>query len=166
MNMAFADICSEELLSRLKTTPKHVTNWIAKNRKKPSHMPSHIEWTCEAISIDGDTFIIYMRQNINLDDDFSCGIAWKSPDGEQITIARYNGSSHDHTNKSDGAEFVQQCHIHQTTVEAAQRGWSLESHAILAEAYTCLDEAKLLLADDYVISGLVPNVNQLLLSWN
>ena len=162
--MAFADICSEELLAKLKQTPKEVTKWIAKNREKPSHMPSHIEWTCEAISSDGDSFIIYMRQNISLNDDFSCGIAWKSPDGEQVTIARYNGSSHDHTNKSDGTEFIQQCHIHQTTVEAARSGWSLENFAILAETYTCLDEAKSRLADDYLISGLAPNVNQLPLS--
>jgi hypothetical protein len=72
--MAFDDICSEELLAKLKQTPKEVTKWIAKNREKPSHMPSHIEWTCEAISRDGDSFIIYMRQNISLNDDFSCGI--------------------------------------------------------------------------------------------
>ena len=157
--MAFADVCREELLSRLKNSPKQVTKWIARNREKPSH----IEWTCEATSGEGDTFIAYMRQNKVLDDDFSCGIAWKAPDGEQITIARYNGSSHDHTNKSDGQTFVQKCHIHQATVMAVQRGWSVENYAVLAESYTCLDEAKLLLASDYVISGLVPDINQLAL---
>jgi hypothetical protein len=163
--LAFADICSEELLFKLRTTPKRVTKWLAKNRMKPSDDPSHIEWTCEAISSDGELFIIYMRQSLGLEDDFSCGIAWKSPNGEQVTIARYNGSSHDHKNRSDGATFVQQCHIHQATVEAAQKGWSLENYAILAETYTCLDEAKTLLADDYAITGLIPNVNQLQL-WN
>ncbi len=163
--MAFSDICSEELLVRLKNTPKQVTKWIVQNRKKPSDMPSHIEWSCEAVSTDDDSFLIYIRQNISLDDDFSCGIAWKSPEGEQITIARYNGSSHDHRNRSDGITFVQQCHIHQVTVEAAQRGWSLENYAILAESYTCLDEATLQLAEDYSITGLIPAVNQLQI-WN
>jgi hypothetical protein len=155
--MAFADICCEELLGRLKNSPKQVTKWIARNRE----LRSSIGWTCEATSSEGDTFIAYMRQNKILDDDFSCGIVWKSPDGEQITIARYNGSSHNHTNKSDGETFVQQCHIHQATVMAVQRGWSVENYAVLAESYTCLDEAKLLLASDYVISGLVPDTNQL-----
>ena len=44
---------------------------------------------------------------------------------------------------------------------AVQRGWSVENYAVLAESYTCLDEAKLLLASYYVISGLVPDSNQL-----
>jgi hypothetical protein len=157
------DIISQELLDQLKDCHKRVTNWICQDREKPSH----IESTCEAVSDSGDDFLIYMRQNKVLDDDFSCGIKWRTPDGELVVLARYNGSSHIHTNRLDGEVFIQQCHIHQITVEAVQCGWSHENYAILSEAYANLNEAKRLLATDFNVQELVPEVSQLPLAlWN
>lgn len=159
--MPILDIISIELLDQLKACSKTVTKWICQDRGKLSH----IESTCEAVSDEGDDFLIYMRQNKSLDDDFSCGIKWKTPDGEWVVLARYNGSSHIHTNKLDGEVFVQQCHIHQITVEAVQRGWSHENHAVASDSYATLDEAKLLLANEFNVQEFVPESNQLNL-WN
>lgn len=159
--MPIRDIISVELLDRLKTCSKTVNNWICQDREKPSH----VESTCEVISNAGDEFLIYMRQNKCLDDDFSCGIKWKTPDGEWVVLARLNGSSHIHTYKLDGETFIQQCHIHQITVEAVQRGWSHENHAVASDSYATLDEAKLLLATEFNVQKFAPESNQLNL-WN
>lgn len=155
--MPIRDIISAELLHQLKACSKNVTNWICQDRDKPSH----IESTCEVISDAGDDFLIYVRQNKCLVDDFSCGIKWKTPDGEWVVLARFNGSSHVHMNKLDGEIFIQQCHIHQITVEAVQRGWSHENHAVASDAYATLDEAKFLLASEFNVQNFVPESSQL-----
>lgn len=161
--MPIRDIISQELLDQLKACPKRVTNWVCQDREKPSH----IESTCEAVSDAGDDFLIYMRQNKTLSDDFSCGIKWRTSDGEWVVLARYNGSSHIHKNRLDGEIFIQQCHVHQITVEAVQRGWSHENYAILREDYANLNEAKRLLATDFNVQELVPEISQLPLAlWN
>jgi hypothetical protein len=159
--MPIRDIISIELLNNLKDCPKTVDSWICKDREKTSH----IESTCEVRSAAGEDFLIYLRQNKILHDDFSCGIKWKTPDGEWVVLARYNGSSHIHTNKSNGEVFIQKCHIHKITVQAVQLGWSHENHAIACDDYTNLDEAKRLLARDFNVHDLVPEVSQLDL-WN
>lgn len=159
--MPIRDIISDELLDQLKARPKSVSNWICRDREKPSH----IESTCEVLSDTGEDFLIYIRQNKSLRDDFSCGIKWKTPDGEWVVLARYNGSSHIHTNRLDGEVFIQRCHIHQITVAAVQLGWSHDNHAVACDAYATLDEAKLLLARDFNVQDLVPETNQLDL-WN
>ncbi len=159
--MPIRDIISRELLERLRDCPKRVTGWICQDREKPSHTES----TCEAVSDAGDDFLIYLRQSNILTDDFSCGIKWKTSDGEWIVLARYNGSSHVHTNRIDGEVFVQQCHVHHITVEAVQRGWSHENYAIATDLYSTLSEAKCLLAKEFNVHDLVPESSQLLL-WN
>jgi hypothetical protein len=159
--MPIQDIISLELLASLKICSKTVNNWICQDREKFSH----IESTCEAVSDAGDDFLIYLRQNKSLGDDFSCGIKWKTPDGEWVVLARYNGSSHIHTNKLDGEVFIQQCHIHQITVEAVLSGCSHENHAVACDSYRTLDEAKLLLAKEFNVQDFVPENNQLKL-WN
>ena len=159
--MPIRDIISNELLDQLRSCPKRVTSWVCQDREKPSH----IESTCEAISDVGDDFLIYMRQSKILNDDFSCGIKWKTPDGDWVALARYNGSSHVHTNRIDGEVFVQQCHVHQITVEAVQRGWSHENYAVANDSYATLNEAKHLLANEFNVQDLVPENSQLSL-WN
>jgi hypothetical protein len=119
----------------------------------------------EAISDGGDEFQIYMRQSQLLVDNFSCGIKWKSPDGAWITLARYNGSSHTHENKTDGRKIVNVCHVHQITVEAVLQGWDHENYATATDLYSDLDGAKLALSADSSINGLTPDSEQLEI-WN
>jgi hypothetical protein len=159
--MPIRDIVSNELLDQLRNCPKRVISWVCQDREKPSH----IESTCEVVSDAGDDFLIYMRQSKILNDDFSCGIKWKTSDGEWVVLARYNGSSHVHTNRIDGEVFVQQCHVHQITVEAVERGWSHENYAEASDAYATLNEAKCLLASEFNVQELIPENSQLLL-WN
>jgi len=159
--MPIRDIVSNELLVQLRNCPKRVISWVCQDREKPSH----IESTCEAVSDAGDDFLIYMRQSKILNDDFSCGIKWKTSDGEWVVLARYNGSSHVHTNRIDGEVFVQQCHVHQITVEAVERGWSHENYAVASDAYATLNEAKCLLASEFNVQELILESSQLLL-WN
>lgn len=159
--MPIEDIVSDDLLTRLRYSPKTVTKWIAVNRPKLKH----IESTCEAISDGEDEFQIYMRQSQLLVDNFSCGIKWKSPDGAWITLARYNGSSHTHENKTDGRKIVNACHVHQITVEAVLQGWDHENYATATDLYSDLDGAKLALSADFSINGLTPDSEQLEI-WN
>jgi len=155
--MPIEDTISEDLLTRLRTCKKTVTRWVADNRAKLRH----IESTCEAISDSGDEFQIYMRQSQLVSDNFSCGIKWKSLDGEWVTLARYNGSSHTHQNKSNGQKIINACHIHQITVEAVQQGWDHENYATSTQRYSDLDGAKIALSADFSISGLIPAFKQL-----
>jgi hypothetical protein len=66
-----------------------------------------------------------------------------------------------HTKKLDGEVFIQQCHTHLITVEAVQRGWSHENHAIACDSYATLDEAMLLLSQDFHVQKFAPESSHL-----
>ena len=70
-----------------------------------------------------DRFSIYLRQNLNDESDFSCGISYLPHGSQSLTLARYNGPSHEH------GEIVYRTHIHRATERAIAMGKKPESEA-------------------------------------
>lgn len=100
------------------------------------------------------TFKLYARQNCLNEDNFSCGISLCRDGDGDITLARYNGSNHTHTNKYDGQKFVYVCHIHQAKEECLSLGCKIEDYAEATDRYTTLQGAVICLLRDFNIFGL------------
>lgn len=127
--------------------------WKIKDKSRKLDVPVSSE--------DGQhAFIIYFRQCEKHENNFSCGVRLVRSGKDDITLVRYNGSSHVHVNfiEKDKMEF--KCHIHL----AAERYWAigrkLEDYAVSTERYQNLAGAIQCLLVDYKIESL--NIGQLI----
>jgi len=93
-------------------------------------------------------FSIYQRENLNDAGDFSCGIAYLPPGGPPLTLARYNGPSHEH-----GA-ISYHAHIHRATERAMATGRKPESVAEATDRFETLDGAMACLVEDFNLTGI------------
>ena len=103
---------------------------------------------------DGD-WQIYLRQSKENALDFSCGIAF-IPKGrnQAFNIKRYNGKSHEHTNKLEEEPPFYDFHIHQTTEKYQKSSCQNDCYAVPTDRYTDLRGAlKCLLTDCQVETG-------------
>ncbi len=121
----------------------------------------HEEYDFTVKGQDGTMFKVFARQNVILRDDFSCGLRWDAPSGEAIILARYNGSSHPHTNRIEKTRFVSKHHIHRATERYVQAGLPAEGYAMETTAYASLAAAVTSLARDCHIEGLALPPQQL-----
>lgn len=137
------DQLTDDDVAALLALPKRVTNPSVRWQDKPGHKQRNYK-------VEGGdfSFELYMRQN-NFDIvDFSCGLKIIKPDGQPLTLVRYNGGGHKH------GEIAYACHIHRTTQAAMAAGKKPESHAEQTQAYRSLDGALACLVDDLAITGL------------
>ncbi len=111
-------------------------------------------------SDDGTEFRIYARQNLRMINDFSCGLSVKLADGSSVTLCRYNGSSHPHTNSIEGDKVDFVCHIHRATERYIAVGRKPEHFAEASDSYNTLVDAVKCLATDCNISGLELPIRQ------
>lgn len=138
------DQLTDEDVAALLALPKRVTNPTVRWQDKPGHKQRNFK-------VDGGdySFELYMRQNQFDIADFSCGLKIIKPDGQPLTLVRYNGGGHVH-----GA-IVFACHIHRATQAAMAAGKKPESHAEQTQAYRTLEGALACLMEDAAISGLL-----------
>ena len=112
----------------------------------------------EATGQTGEQFFIYVTRNIRLADGFSCGLLYVSPSGEKLTLVRYNGPDHEHTNALEsGKPLPRACHIHRATERYINAGRKAEHHAETTTRYTDLDGALRALIADCNVRGLDDN---------
>jgi len=136
---------TDEAIDSLIRMPKEP---ITRTPPKPKEKGGHTEVNFHLREVDGDAkFSLLLRQNNQVERDFSCVLQWHSPEGDLILL-RCNGSSHPH------GKIRFKCHIHKTTEDALRRGWKPESHAEFTEAYTLLDGAKHTIVTLANISGV------------
>lgn len=143
--MNFDDLTDENIETLLKM-PKRVTNPSARWVEKPGHRQRNFK-------VQGDDYLfeLYQRQSTFDDVDFSCGLAVIKPDGQMLTLVRYNGESHKHD------QIVYRCHIHKATGQAIRAGKKPESHADMTHGYKTADGALSCLIKDCNISGINNN---------
>lgn len=127
---------------------------VVSGPEKPKAKGKHHEWDFDAVGDDGSRFRVYLRQNTILADDFSCGIRWDMNDGESLTLARYNGSSHGHPNVIEETRLPPTFHIHRATARYIAAGRQPEGFAEESALYTDLSGAVRLLASQFNVSGL------------
>ena len=146
---------TDEELRQLGQLPKRVTNPGARWSEKPGVHPVHRQRTFRAAATTEDDqefrFQIYQRQNLLDQHNYSCGIVYLAPDGTRLTLARYNGSNHQH----GGIRF--QPHIHRATEAAITDGKKPEHAAEETTRYQTLEGALACLIEDFSLSGVRAN---------
>lgn len=147
-----ANIYSNETLAELRSVEKlalgRPSRWLRKPRVVPVHRQrSH---RVRAISEGGKEyrFEIYERQSLREVDDFSCGIAYVSLDGSRLTLARYNGPSHQH------GDIVFKPHIHLANERTILSGRKPEREAKETARFKTLGGALACLAEDFNVQGI------------
>jgi hypothetical protein len=145
-----SDVLTDERIAALLAMAKNVTAGPKRTKIKEKHEERSFEIEGE----DGYRFGVYTRQSLVLRDCFSCGLFWDSPSGESITLVRYNGMGHIHTNRLDGTRIVNKCHIHRLTERYALAGRTSDGFAEETSRYSDLAGALKALGSDCHITGL------------
>lgn len=156
--MAFESLDDAEI-KRLLEMAKRVTNPGARDSKIEGRLQRNY-------SVMGDSpdykFQVYTRQNTRpgMEEDFSCGLSWLAPNGETVTLCRYNGPHIDHHNRLEDEWIEAKCHIHLTTERYIKAGFKPEGYASTTDRYRTLAGALHCLVTDCRISGLTTEPDQ------
>lgn len=161
--MAFESLTDDKIADLL-NCPKRLTNPQARSRKKDGH--EQVNYIAVALDNSGHKFEIYKRQNLHsgMEDDFSCGISWLAPNGETLTLKRYNGSNHNHANHIEKQRLGYTYHIHLATEKYLKANRKVEGFAMATDKYTTIEGALHCLVADCKISGISTtpdNINQI-----
>ena len=141
-------LISDRELDAMRVAPKRVTNPQARWHEKPG---GHRQKNFNLVAEHGDTerFRLYLRQNLDDEQDFSCSLALIRPGRRPVSLVRYNGSSHRH------GDILFHCHIHRATEEASLAGKKIDSHAEATDRYRTLNGALACLIDDCRVEGIL-----------
>ena len=141
---------TEAELDAFRSMPKRITNprahWLEKPKGRPVHRQRNFQVSGEAD--EEARFLVYQRQNLEDEQDFSCGIAYLPRGAPSVTLARYNGPSHEH------GDIAYRPHIHCASERAIAAGRKAESDATETSRFESLEGALACLVEDYNVSGL------------
>lgn len=151
--MAFESLTENRIFDLIRC-PKKVTNPSARSREIDGHVQLNYKVVAEDDS--GYTFELYTRQNVRngMHDDFSCGLRWIAPNGDSLTLKRYNGSSHNHLNHLTSERLGKVCHIHTASEQYIKANKKPEGYAETTNHYNSLAGALHCLIKDCNITGL------------
>jgi len=151
--MAFESLTDDKIADLL-NCPKHLVNPQVKSKIKDGH--EQVNYRAKALDNSDHEFEIYKRQNLRegMEDDFSCGISWISPNGETLTLKRYNGPSHDHPNHLEKQRLGYTYHIHIATEKYIKANRKAEGFAFVTDKYNTIEGALHCLITDCKISGI------------
>lgn len=151
--MAFESLTDDKIADLL-NCPKKLTNPQAKTKEKEGN--EQVNFKVIALDETGHEFEVYKRQNLRegMEDDFSCGIKWIAPNGETLTLKRYNGSSHNHPNHLEKVKLGYNCHIHIATEKYIKANRKVDGFAEVTNRYNSLDGALHCLVEDCKISNI------------
>jgi len=143
-------IFTDEQIEALLRAPKRVLNPGARWKLQRGANQKNFELESD----DGKQFTLYLRQNIRVASNFSCGLLLRHPQGP-VTLTRYNGSDHDHDNPLDiDTRVLAACHIHVATERYMRMGRKPEHFAESTDRYTDLQGALRSLVEDCKITGI------------
>ncbi|MDE0480457.1 MAG: hypothetical protein OXI13_12635 [Gammaproteobacteria bacterium] len=154
--MTTTKLYTDAELNTLRSMPKKVLNPGARWNQKPRSRPAHSQRNYQVVSMNDDKarFMIYLRQNLEDETDFSCGISYLAKGALPLTLARYNGPSHIH------GDIDFQPHIHRATERAIAAGKRAESEAEATDRFETLQGALACLLADFAITGLNADYDQ------
>ncbi|HBR57310.1 MAG TPA: hypothetical protein DEA22_07555 [Blastocatellia bacterium] len=161
--MAFESITDEKIRNLLRTR-KRVTNPGTRAKIKDGNE----QYNYKVLSLDDKNlvFTLYTRQNLRpgMEADFSCGLSWLAPNGQNLTLIRYNGPSHPHRNKMEGSRLNKESHIHLATERYIGANIKPEGFAEPTERYSTLNGALHCLVIDCSIDGIPTTADEPYLS--
>ena len=141
---------TEMELDALRSMAKRITNPRAHWLEKPRGRPAHRQRNFQVSGGDDEEvrFLVYQRQNLQDEHDFSCGIAYLPRGAPPLTLARYNGPSHEH------GDIAYRQHIHRASETAIAAGRKAEADATETGRFDTVDGALACLAEDFNVSGV------------
>lgn len=158
--MAFESL-TDDKIANLLNCEKKLTNPQARIKIKDGS--ERVNYKVIATDGSGHRFELYKRQNLRegMENDFSCGLSWIAPNGETLTLKRYNGPSHNHPNHLEKNKLGYNSHIHIATEKYIQANKKPEGFAETTDRYNTVDGALHCLVTDCKIKGIqtTPNDN-------
>ena len=141
---------TEADLATLQSMQKRVINPGARWLEKPKTRPVHRQRAFQVSggSDDEARFLIYQRENLLDQFDYSSGILYLPRGASSLTLARYNGPSHEHR------EIVYRTHIHRASEKAIAAGLKPESDAEETDRFETLEGALACLVGDFNVTGI------------
>jgi hypothetical protein len=150
------EIVTDAHLTTLRALAKSITN----PRARPKDVEQMRRRNFEVVSLDGhQRFAVYTRLNLLMASDYSAGIRWIRPSGDEVPLARYNGPSHEHTNRIERDRMSFQTHVHLATERYQQAGYKTDGFARAINDYQDIDSALVVLCREWNIEGL-PGVRE------
>jgi len=144
-------ILTDEQIEHLLSTPKRATTPNARWKTQRGSRQRNYDLESE----DGNLqFSLYLRQNLRINESYSCGLLYLHQGGDKVTLARYNGSDHPHYNPLDGTRADCCCHIHRATERYMSIGRKAEHYAESTDRYRDLHGALRAITEDCKISGI------------
>jgi len=135
-----AELLTDEEIGRLLTESKPLPDNVPERIKlKPKR--GHKEAELDVTGADGSSFRLILRQSMLNPLDFSVILAYQFPQTNVfLRLRRYNGKSHEHTNKLEGDRFYD-FHIHKATRRYQESGLREDAFAEPTERYADFDSA-------------------------
>lgn len=145
---------TDDKIDELLKCPKRLTNPQARAKMKEGH--NQINYKVVSTDKNDHQFELYKRQNLRegMEDDYSCGLSWVAPNGDSLTLRRYNGPNHNHPNHLEKEKLGYICHIHQATEKYIKANRKAEGFAESTERYETLEGAIHCLVNDCNITGI------------
>lgn len=108
-------------------------NFVSQIKLRPKR--GHKEYESEITGANGNAFLLKFRQNEINTLDFSVILLYIPKGSNQhFRLRRYNGKSHEHTNKIEGDTFFG-FHIHTVTERYQQQGFDEDAYAEQTNRY-------------------------------
>lgn len=131
MNLRLTDDEIDALLKEAKPLPGDFSR-----RFRPKGKGGHKEYEINIEGANQSRFRLIFRQSIFNSLDFSVILGYIIPNTNQVfRLRRYNGKSHEHTNKLEQEKFYD-FHIHTATERYQTAGWSEDGYAVPTDRYS------------------------------
>lgn len=119
------EVLTDERIAHLLGMPKRLMSDPGKWARKPGHE----QIGCEYRGENDERFHFFARKNLRLSEDFSCGLRWLSPGGEETILIRFNGRSHSHGNALGEPLLTLEFHVHRALGRYLERGLKSDAYA-------------------------------------
>lgn len=133
---------------------------IINKKSKERSLNGHSGRDFSLSDTEGNQYVLFIRQNERIENNFSCGLRLVLNSGEKVTLARYNGSDHPHFNPIEKTRFSNESHIHIATERYIAIGRKSEHYAETTNRYTTSKGALHCLVMDYHITGIETEAEQ------
>jgi len=122
-----------EISALISETKQLEPGYLSRLQLRPKR--GHSERELDIVGANGSAFQLILRQNLVNVLDFSAILAYSVPSSSQVfLLRRYNGKSHEHTNKIERQTFYD-FHIHFATERYQRSGWKDEAYAEVTNRY-------------------------------
>ena len=149
-NIFLTDEEIEALIHEPKPIDSSAVSLLRNMKSRGGRASSHIDHSHRFPRVEGEgDWLIYLRRNKLNPLDFSCGLGF-IPQGrnQAFMLRRYNGKSHEHTNRLEKQPPFYDFHIHQATERYQTSSYGDEHYAMITDAYVDLVGAFKCLMDD------------------